>query len=69
MTKGEKIKNYRLLCNLTLKEVVDLGEFDKSVQWISQCENDRNNFSAEIEKSIYDAISKARARKLATNLK
>lgn len=64
MKKHEKIRAYRELCGLTRKEVKTLGDFENSEQFYGQCEAGKYDIGTEVEKKMYDAINRARAKKM-----
>lgn len=64
MKKHEKIRAYRELCGLTRKEVKTFGDFENSEQFYGQCEAGKYDIGPEVEKKMYDAINRARAKKM-----
>jgi len=60
----EKIKTYRLLCGLSVKEVKLLGNFEQSETSYRRLESGAQRITPEIEKEMYRAINSARASKI-----
>lgn len=61
----ERFKEYKELCGIyTNKEMVELGEYPKSVQYLGGVLNGKYSFSATEEKRCYQAVNLARAKKL-----
>ena len=55
---------YLTAYRLTRKEVKTLGDFENSEQFYGQCEAGKYDIGPEVEKKMYDAINRARAKKM-----